>query len=387
MSKRTKGNLIAIGVLIACSIAIFILAQFENIAEWWATSFYRNFAYASLNIFGDLKWDFFEFFMLALSISTVILIGYAIYYFIHKKKDKGWDTITGMITMLLSVAFITITIMVPLYNRKPLNIKEQETLLSDEEAVAIVHKYFDDFNALVDSIDNSNSETNHYIQKNPEGRVIYVGGDETLKTSVQDAYKMLDNNEYFARVYARVKKMKFSSVMSWFSIAGISYLPSVEPGYNAQMVDYEKCLTMAHELAHTRGVMRENDANETAYFVLLNSDNLYLKYVGYMATYSYMIQVLKLTNQEVDYSIVPMAARLDKKDAKEFWDKNGVLSKAGEAINSLYLKLNSQSGTDSYISHSTYEEETIIDDQGNETIKYSVKSYSHVQNMIFALYI
>ena len=386
MSKATKGNLIAIGVLIACSIAIFILSRFENIAEWWATSLYRNYAYAALNVFGNNKFDYFEYFMFSLALSTILIISLGIYYFVHKRKDKGWEMITGTVVMLLSVVFICIASMLPLYNRKQLAIKEQETLLSNDEAAAIAYQYFEDFNNLIEGIDNSNSETNTYI-RHYDDKVEYVGGENALIESVREAYKMLDDNKYFARVYARVKKMSFSPVMSWFSIAGISYLPTVEPGYNIEMNFSEKCLTIAHELAHTRGVMREADANETAYYVLLNSDNLYLKYVGYLSTYSYMLQVLKLTNHEIDKNLVPKAAQYDIKRNREFWESHGIFDKVGDAINSLYLKINSQDGTASYKSYSEYEEETTVDDQGNEQTTYSVKSFSHVQNMIFALYI
>ena len=83
---------------------------------------------------------------------------------------------------------------------------------------------------------------------------------------------------------------------------------------------------------------------------------------------------------------VPYKAYMDKIKAYQYWEEKGVFSKLGDWINSLYLKSNSQDGTDSYISYDEHEEETIIDDEGHEKTIYQVLSFSHIQNMIFALY-
>ena len=374
MSKATRNNLIAVGVLIALTTAIFILSRFENIAEWWASQYYKEIAYIMLDFEDFFKFSVFEAFMFSLAAATLAFIIVAINRFIHKKKEDGWSYITGMLVMLLAVLFMYASIALPMYKRAPLNIKEEQTLLSDDEAVEIVNKYFDDFNNLVDS-----------MQKNDEG-VVCEYSDQELIQKIKDSYKMLDDNEYFARVYARPKAMVFSPIMTWFGIEGITFLPTVEPGYNKQAPITNKVMAIAHELAHTRGIMREADANETAYYVLLNSDDAYLKYIGYLHTYSYMLKVLKLTNNEVDYSLIPLAAKIDIKQSNDFWKQKAVLRNAGEAINSLYLKLNSQDGTNSYQSYDEHTEEEYIDEQGDVKIKYSVTSYSHVQNMIFALY-
>ena len=374
MSKTTKSNLIAVGVLIALTTAIFILSRFENIAEWWATQYYKETAYIMMNVSDFFKFDIFEAFMFSLAAATLAFIIVAIVCFVHKKKEEGWNNITGMLVMLLVVVFVYASMALPMYNRKQLNIKEEQTLLSDEEAVEIVNNYFADFNALVDS-----------MVTNEEG-VWCKNSDQELIEKIKESYKMLDDNEYFARVYARPKAMAFSSVMTWFGIEGITSLPTVEPGYNKEAPVTDKVMAIAHELAHTRGIMREADANETAYFVLLNSEDEYLRYVGYLHTYSYMLKVLRLTNNEVDYSLIPQAAKIDIKESNEFWKKNAIFIKAGDAINSAYLKLNSQNGTDSYRSYDEHTEEEYIDENGETKIKYSVTSYSHVQNMIFALY-
>ena len=374
MSKATKKNLIAVGVLIALTTAIFILSRFENIAEWWATQYYKEIAYIMLDIEDWFKFSVFEAFMFSLAAATLAFIIVAIIAFVHKKKDQGWDYITGMFVMLLAVVFLFASISLPMYNRKQLNIKEEQTLLSDEEAVAIVNQYFADFNALVDSMDT-----------NSEG-VVCKYTEQELIEKIKESYKILDDNEYFARVYARPKAMFFSSVMTWFGIEGITSLPTVEPGYNKQAPITDRIMAITHELAHTRGIMREADANETAFYVLLNSEDAYLRYIGYLNTYSYMLKVLRLTNNEVDYSLIPQAAKIDIKESNEYWKKNAIFRNAGDAINSLYLKLNSQDGTSSYQSYDEHTEEEYIDENGESHIKYSVTSYSHVQNMIFALY-
>ena len=372
-TKQIKANLIAIAVLFTLTIAIVILAQFKNIAEWWV-NVYRELAYVSLDIYKGMKFDAFEWFMFSLALASVVCLGFIIYYFVHKNKQEALRLLTVLLIIIMAVVFIFVFMSYPLYKRDKLNIKEEETLLTNDQARAIAYQYFDDFNNLVDSMVTT------------EDGVWCKYSDLELEQMICEAYKILDDNPYFARVYAEPKKIAFSAVMNWFSIAGITSMPTIEPGYNKLMPMQDKCVAIAHELAHTRGIMREDDANETAYYVLLNADNEYLRYVGYLYTCYQMLYVLILTNTEFDVSILPKGARIDLVESTNYWEENGVLDKIGDAINSLYLKINGQDGTKSYGSYDTHEENKTIDEEGNEVVEYTVTSYSHVQNMIFALY-
>ena len=173
-------------------------------------------------------------------------------------------------------------------------------------------------------------------------------------------------------------------MMTPFGVEGISYLPDVEPCYNTQILSIDKVLTIAHEIAHTKGIMRENDANEVAYYILLTSDNYYLKYVGYLKTMTYVNRIYKLNNVKMDENLIPDCAYKDYKASYAFWEEKAYMTKLGNAINEIYLKINSQSGVDSYSSKDEYEKETIIDEDGKEIEINKVIKYSHVQNMIFA---
>ena len=257
---------------------------------------------------------------------------------------------------------------------KLVDLKEEETLLTSEEAVLRADKFFDDFSILAASQD-----------LNEDGTTKCPYTDYELEAKIKEEFKRLTSS-YYCSVEAKPKRVISSYLMSAFSIAGITYMPNVEPCYNTQMLSQDIAITCAHEIAHTKGIMRENDANEVAYYILLTSSDNYLRYVGYLKTMAYMNRVYKLNNIDVGVTKIPACAIADYRASRQFWDEKGVMEKVGDAINSLYLKLNSQTGTDSYNSYDNYESETIIDENGEEKDVYTVKSYSHVQNMIFALY-
>ena len=260
-----------------------------------------------------------------------------------------------------------------MYNRAKLDIPEEESLLSSTDVKDIYSKYFEDFEnaASIQSIDEDGSSICPYTEKE-------------LIEKLQKEYERLDS-DYFLNYTAKPKQIASSYIMNAFSISGITFTPSVEPGYNYQMLAFEKCVTILHEIAHTKGVMRESDANEVAYYLLLTSEDSYLKYVGYLYTYVYMARAIRLVNDSEEIYI-PNVAYIDRQKAISYWEEKSKLESLGDWLNSLYLKSNSQTGTDSYFSKEDYIKETIIDDEGNEIYIYKVNSFSHVQNMIYALY-
>ena len=375
MSKLLKQNLIAIGVLIALTVAIFIATRFVNVAEILSRHVYFDWAEGINYVTAFIPFSTFEVeaFLLAAIVLGLIIV--MIIQFVHKKKEAAFTILTSIILLITLVIFIYSLLVMPLYNRQVLDIKEQQELLDNDKAYEIANKYLDDFNKVA-SLQTFNED----------GTTICPYTDEELEDKIREEYKKLESS-YFSHVDPEPKKIVSSYLMSAFGIAGITFIPDVEPCYNMQMLSIDKTITIAHEIAHTQGIMRENDANELAYYILLNSEDNYLKYVGYLKTLPYMLEVILLTNNEIDYSKIPNSAKLDIKASREFWDKKDVLEKVGDAINDLYLKMNSQSGTDSYNSYNQHDEQTIVDDDGNQKTIYTVKSFSHVQNMIFALYL
>ena len=118
---------------------------------------------------------------------------------------------------------------------------------------------------------------------------------------------------------------------------------------------YELPVTMAHEMAHSKGVMREYEANIVANYVCLNSSDDFVLYSGLTHTV-YDLLSLHVTQtgdsegQDAFYDMIDDAISTERYAVFLFWTKqSSFFSGISEWFNNLYLKLNGQSdGTGSY---------------------------------------
>jgi len=373
MAKTSKQKLIAAGVLIAFTVAIYILSRYESISEWMARYIYMPWASFFGPLFSHVDFDVFEVTMFLLAVAAVTMVVFIIYYFVHKNNRKAVSILLSLVLMVVSLSFIYTSLASIMYNRAPLDIDETSNEFTIESVQDEVNKYFFDFEtiAALQTLDE-------------EGKSVCPYSEKELIQKIKDEYSRLISS-YYSQYTPNPKQVASSYLMSAFCISGISFIPTVEPGYNYQMPTTDKVVTIAHELAHTKGVMREYDANELAYYILLTSSDPYLKYVGFLYTYTYMQSALRYLNFE-EYPSAPACAIKDRKYSSAFWEKKGVFYELGDKINSLYLKSENQEGTQSYSSKTYYHTKTIIDEYGNEKIIYVVDAFSHVHRMIFELY-
>lgn len=373
MTKASKRIYIATGILIAFTVAIFIISKSTAVAEWFTRHVYFPLAKFFGPFFAHVDFAVFEVFLFIFAAAILTLLIFTIYYFVHKNTEKANACLSSLLLVITCVITIYTTLASTMYNREPLSLSKNNEMLSQEEVETKVVAYFEDFKTVAET-----------IQKNSDGSTICPYSDKELIEKIQYEYSKL-TSDYYLSYTATPKQIASSYLMSAFGISGITYIPTMEPGYNYQQLSIDKCVTIAHEIAHTKGIMREDKANEQAYSILLNSEDNYLRYVGFVCTYLYMARALVLVNSEIKVTI-PACVKVDKELISSFWDKKAVFESLGDIINSIYLKANSQNGTASYISYDDAYKKTIIDEHGDEKTVYVVNRFSDVQNMIFALY-
>lgn len=153
--------------------------------------------------------------------------------------------------------------------------------------------------------------------------------------------------------YARPKGVIFSYLMSVTNMAGIYSAYTSEANYNRDMPDYNKPFTMSHELAHTHGVLPENEANFVAYLNCMHSDQADIRYAGALTGWIYCGNELYKRDYDAWQEI---ASGLDTRVNRDleantaFWNKyKGSVSKKAASFNDSYLKNHGQTdGTESY---------------------------------------
>ena len=100
---------------------------------------------------------------------------------------------------------------------------------------------------------------------------------------------------------------------------------------------------MAHEIAHLKGVMREDDANLVALYVCINSSNSFVRYSGYFRGFSRLLEIKAYTNnKEYKEVIQQMDPRifLDNSNYSTYFKEHDLLQYLSTFINDIYLYIN-----------------------------------------------
>ncbi len=196
------------------------------------------------------------------------------------------------------------------------------------------------------------------IEKTNAARLLAKDMDKPFSALSQeafDAFNMLSADyPFLGQALAPAKPMPFSEILSVFNLTGFYFPYTAEANVNSHMPPIETAFTICHELAHTRGFMREDEANFIGYLACLKSPDANLQYSGlYVATMQSMNALYHADSQRYfalreKYS---PALVYDIVWVQHYWDKyfNTPAAEASNIINDTYLKANNLSdGTQSY---------------------------------------
>lgn len=176
-----------------------------------------------------------------------------------------------------------------------------------------------------------------------------------LTNSVEEAYiNLSEHYPVLEGSYGRAKPVLYSKFMSRMEVTGIFWPFSLEANINIHAPDYTTPATIAHEMAHQRGFMREDEANYIAYLACIHSDNLLLQYSGTMLALTQAGNALYKEDPELYYetrSFFHKGMYADLRDKANYWSQfdDTVISTVSTKMNDTYLKVNNQKdGVKSY---------------------------------------
>lgn len=153
------------------------------------------------------------------------------------------------------------------------------------------------------------------------------------------------------------KPVLASKYMSYTDIVGIFIPFTMEANVNIDTVPYNQPSDTLHELAHLRGIMREDEANYISYLACVTSGEPDFVYSGYMMAYIYATNKLYDEDYEM-YSEVRSTLSddvlADLKANSLYWKQfdtpvGNTISSVSAQVNDTYLNINGQKeGTKSY---------------------------------------
>lgn len=178
---------------------------------------------------------------------------------------------------------------------------------------------------------------------------------QEMNGKLMDAYEKFNESYRVAdHFYSRVKPVMLSEPMSYTHITGVYSFFTGEANINVNFPDYTIPFTAAHELAHQRGVAREDEANMVAFLVCMESDDDYIRYSALLNVYEYVASALYSADAELYttvYYTLPQEVRQEQRAYREFFEryKDNTVADISEATNNAYLQSQgAKEGTRSY---------------------------------------
>ena len=153
--------------------------------------------------------------------------------------------------------------------------------------------------------------------------------------------------------FCRPKQVILSEPWTYTHIAGVYTFFTGESNVNVNFPDYTIPFTTAHEMAHQRGISREDEANFVAFLACAESDDPYIRYSGYMSLYEYVRSALYGADKDA-YNEIRSAelssVRNEGRAYSLFFDKyrENVAATVSGTINNSYLQSQGTVGTKSY---------------------------------------
>ena len=176
-----------------------------------------------------------------------------------------------------------------------------------------------------------------------------------MNKKLLDAYDSLsDEHDFIPRLASRVKQICISELMTYTHLSGMYTYYTGEANLNINFPDYNLPFTAAHELAHQRGILPENEANFVAFLVCAHSDDPYIRYSGYLNMYEYLNSALYSASYDTFaevYSSLDARVRYEMISYNKFFEKyrENVAADVSSALNDNYLKAQGQeAGEKSY---------------------------------------
>lgn len=390
--KIAKTGIAAAALLIVLIVLLTVRTVSTDAAEFWTRNVTQRLVWLPAHVASLLPFSLFEILVFALAAACIVLI---ILCFVALVKKKFTVVLRGLLWVAivgLSLGnYYTLTAGFA-YNRAPVPVPQSETAYTNDEVIEITEYFLRDYNALALALPRDES-----------GNVISPYSLPELSDKIAAEYARLGGDYFFAYT-PKAKGMLNSWFMTLTGITGITLLPLGEPVVNTQTPPSDLPQTMAHEMAHAKGVMREGDCNFVAYYVLLSSNDDYLRYCGYFSVFYHLLHAVDMgqsSTQNYERLAEQISPLIDAEQTNAFlfWVERGaqpglagavnrLFDSIGNFFNNLYLKLSgADNGTGSY--DDTKGDGNLVDtgqtDPDTGAPVYEV-TYSSVQKMFFALY-
>ena len=355
-------KLIILFILIIFLVTLIFISSSLDVAN----QFYQNVTLPFTNFLnkflGLIPFSLFEF-----AVGTMVILGFyfVISIIIKLCKRQCFKAFNKTLSLFLITLFVLDYFIFTQgigYNTSNLNLSLYQGEVTDTLIYETTDYYLNLFNSL--------SET---FSRDEDGFIISPYSEK--------------NNIYQDDV--NCSTLTLSPLFLELHITGVTVLGLGQASVSSMNKDCEYAFVMSHEIAHLKGVAREDEANLLASYILLSSNDPYLLYNGLFSTFNSLLDIYRLTNYSLYEEFVSKLNHeiiYEMNQVSKYYSEHDLLSKVGNFINNLYLVLNgNENGTDDYQDNSTSVDTGENDDDGRPI--YTIVEYSPYQLLYFTLYL
>lgn len=198
------------------------------------------------------------------------------------------------------------------------------------------------------------NEASHEVVFGEDGFSVMPYDYDGMDAALMESYAHVGGSLDFLPVFgSHTKQVLASRAMSYTNITGVYVCCTGEANINVDFPDYTIPFTAAHELAHQRGIAREDEANFMAYLVCTGAEDPYLRFCAERNMFEYLFGALWDLDRE---AATELFFRLEEPIRRE-WDayidfrgrrENKAVSTVSHAVNDTYLKAQGTEGSVSY---------------------------------------
>ena len=362
-NKKNPIKISVILIITASFYALFSVSLYalSSVSPGLTDKIYTNNLFKAVNLPLKLIVSAFPF-----SVGEILLyvciIGFIIYLlysvitavslFIKRQNKKAFNKLIQFVLILLSAALLCVGNFIVLGG-----INYNGSDFADKAGYTLRSYTTDELCRLCLYLGEEAGAARNSVEKNSDNVTFYTGAlDELIEKSGSGYEVLCEKYSFLDGFYPEAKVVLSSEIMCYLQITGIYPYLVPEALVNKKTPASSLPMTICHEMAHQRGIAREDEANYVAYLACINSsDSLYI-YSGYYSAFMYsMNQLYKYDIEKWKSVCAAVSPELfaDAQYENSFWqeyeDTSPKAAKLSETVNDTYLKANDiEDGTHSY---------------------------------------
>ena len=337
-----------IGWTLLTTLAIYIISRFiPEFAELWTKYPAHWLRFLLAKITGWIPFSLAECIIVSL---PVIALAYIIASSVSSRRDNSdrnfYRWLRPMLCTIMVVGILFFSAFGPAYSRRKLadNLNLEQSSVSAQELYNTSLKISNELHGLVTKVKFDQS-----------GASILPYDYDVLVEKMNAAFdKYADSVDYISHFYSNPKAIALSEPMTYTHISGVYTFMTGESNINTNFPDFLMPFTMAHEMAHQRGIAREDEANFVAFLVCIGSSDDYIRYSAYANMANYLNSALKRADinlyKQFFVNYLPIEVQKEFVAYSEFFDKyrDSTASTVTGVVNDAFLQSQGTPGSISY---------------------------------------